>query len=185
MKELTRYKNDNIDFLSNVEKIVEDRINKYKPKDLFVTRIDNWFDGKWIKFSAKVMGALSVWNLTEVTVQHFHPNRVESCDFFQREGEKYKNHPLKKTLHITQWSENNLKRKIADFTDNGLLVWYSGNSKKNNKGTIMIYFVKDTDCFTYYISLTGDKDWNVHKTIGISAIEIQSILDTANTENKK
>ena len=184
MKELTRHTNDYTDFLSNVERIVQDRIDKYEPKDLFVTRIDNWFDAKWIKFSAKVMGALSYWRLIEVTVPPFHPNRVESCDYFQREGEKYQELPLEKPIHITQWSEDNLKRKIADFTDNGLFVWYSGNSKTNNKGTIMIYLVMGSDCFTYHISLTGDKDWNVHKTSGIPVKEIQAVLDTPIIESK-
>lgn len=178
MKELTRHTNDNPDFISNIEIIIRDRIEKWRPRDLFLTRIDNWFDDKWVKFSGTVMHEISIWKLEKVTVPPFHPNRVESCDFYRKGNGTYKKQEIDKPLHIFQQSTNNLKRKIVDFTKNGLFIWYSGNSKTNNKGTLMGYLVKDTDCYTFYISLTGDKDWNVYKTNGIPAKEIQNILDT-------
>jgi len=177
MVELTRHINDNPNFISNIETIIRDRINKWKPRDLYLTRIDNWFDDKWIKFSGTVMHEISIWKLEKVTVPPFHPNRVESSDFYSQDNGDYKKQEIDKPLHIFQQSTNNLKRKIANFTDNGLFIWYSGNSETNNKGTLMCYLVKDTDCFTFYISLTGDKNWNVHKTNGIPSKEIQNILN--------
>ena len=115
MIDLTKYNNDNPDFISNIETIIWDKVNKWKPKDLYITRIDNWFDDKWIKFSGTIMHELSIWQLQDVTVPPFHPNRVELCDFYQLTNEDYKKQVPIQSLHIMQASKDNLKRKILDF----------------------------------------------------------------------
>ena len=178
MTNLTRHDNDNPDFISNIEIIIRDKVSKWKPLDLYLTRIDNWFDDKWVKFSGTLMHELSIWQLQDITVPPFHPSRVDSCDYYRLDNGIYNKQTTDKTLHIIQASTDNFKRKIADFTDNGLFIWYSGNSKANNKGTLMGYLVRDNDCYTFYISLTGDKKWNVNRTKGIPTKEVEEILKT-------
>ena len=75
MTELKKYDNDNPEFISNIEMIIKDQIEKWKPRDLYLTRIDNWFDDKWVKFSGTIMHEISVWTLIDVTIPPFHPNR--------------------------------------------------------------------------------------------------------------
>ncbi|MEZ5014948.1 MAG: hypothetical protein R2794_11715 [Chitinophagales bacterium] len=178
MIDLSRYDNDDPDFIFTIEIIIRYKVDKWKPRDLYITRIDNWFDDKWLRFSGKIFSGLSIWKLKDVTVPPFHPNRVVSCDFYQLGNDSYKKQELIKPLHIIQTSKENPNRKIADITDNGLFIWFSSNSKTNNIGTLMGYLGHDSECYTFYISLTGDKNWNVHKTIGISTKEIHDILGT-------
>ncbi|HYV92336.1 MAG TPA: hypothetical protein VE978_11150 [Chitinophagales bacterium] len=180
---LSRDANDNPQFISNIEKIIWDRIQKWEPKDLYLTRIDNWFDDKWMKFSGTTMHEISIW-YADVTVPPFHPNRVESCEFYQYNNGGYVLQVLNKKLHIEQWSQDNFKRRISGFTRNGIFFWYSGNSNSNDKGALMCYFVKDNECFTFYILLSGNKGWNVNKTNGISAKEIQDILSATKTDSE-
>jgi hypothetical protein len=177
MIDLSTYTNDNPDYIKSVVRILRDRIDKWTPMEIYVTRIDNWFDDKWIKFSGTIMHEVSIWK-DEVTVPPFHPNRVESCDFYKKEDGDYKKKLIEYPLHIFQESTNNLKRKINDFSDNGLFIWFSGNTVTNGKGSLMGYFVTDSDCFTFYLTLTSDKDWKAEKAIGLTTKEVDRILDT-------
>lgn len=178
MTDLTKYDNDNPKFISNIEIIIRDKVSKCRPFELYLTRIDNWFDDKWVKFSGTHMHEISIWQQKDITIPPFHPNRVDSCDYYRLDNAIYKKQTPYKTLHIIQASTDNFKRKIADYTDNGLFIWFSGNSKINNKGTLMGYLVQDKNCYTFYISLTGEKNWSVNKTKGISAKEVLEILKT-------
>lgn len=184
MIELTRYDNDNFDFISSIETFIRVKIDQWRPKDIYLTRIDNWFDDKWVKFTGTNMHELFVWRLQDITVPPFHPNRVVSSDIYTFDNGHWTIQKSQKALHIIQASMYNLKRKISDFSRNGLFIWYSGNSKTNNKGTLMCYLVKDNTCYTFYISLSGDKNWNVSKTAGIPTKEVQEILTTMVVQKK-
>jgi hypothetical protein len=182
MKLLTKKQNDNPDFILNCEKIIQNRIHLWKPTDVFVNRIDNWFDEKWMGFSGTTMHEVSIWK-GETTIPPFHPNRVESSDFYQKTTELYVKKKNPKTLHIYQESKDNLKRYISEFTNDGLFIWYSGNSKVNEIGTLMYYLVRESECQPLFISLSGKKDWNVSQTKGILLKEVQRILDIDIKEN--
>lgn len=141
---------DNSDYVQNVSTVISDRVSKWKPSDLFITKIDNWFDDKWVKFSGTIMHEISVWR-EEVTVPPFHPNRVDSSEFYKLEKGDYLKQENKKPLHIRQTSTQNIKREITDFSKDGLFIWYSGNTKTNDKGSVMGYLVKENDCFIFYL----------------------------------
>lgn len=182
MKYLPKYENDNLNYILNVENIIQNRINLWKPNEIYITRIDNWFDEKWLNFSGTLLSALSIWK-GETTIPPFHPNRVEFTKLHVKKKDEYYTKKIIKPLHILQESKDNLKRHIVDFSDNGLFIWYSGNSIKNNIGTLMCYFVVDNDCFPFYISLNGNNKWNIEKTKGISQKEIQTIINNSKTES--
>lgn len=172
----TENDSDSLDFLHNVEKIIYDSIMKWKPQDLFITRVDNWFDYKWLKFSGTVMHEIAISKLIELTIPPFHPNRIESCDKYICQNKAYLRTNLDKELHIFQMSADNLKRKIADFSTNGLFIWFSSNSKVNNNGSFMLYLVCDNECFAFYASLTLEQNWRVKKSVGLTKKQIDSII---------
>jgi len=181
MKLLIEKLNDNPNFILNCEKIIQNRIKLWNPTDIFVNRIDNWFDEKWMKFSGTIMHEIAVWK-GEITVPPFHPNRVESSDLYKKTTEQYVKIDNLKTLHIFQESNNNLKRKITEFSNDGLFIWYSGNSKVNEVGTLMCYLVRESECQPFFITLSGKKEWNVSQTKGILRKEIQAIIETEMNE---
>ena len=177
-KMLTEKENDNPNFILNCEKIIQNRINLWNPNDIFVTRIDNWFDGKWMNYAGTKLHAISFWNFEDIlTVPPFHPNRVESSDFYQKTAEQYVKKENQNILHIIQESKENLKRYVSEFSNDGLFIWYSGNSKTNGRGTLMCYFIRESETKTFFITLSGKKDWDVSQTKGILRNEIQTIIE--------
>ena len=169
-------------FTLNCEKIIQSRINLWNPTDIFVNRIDNWFDQKWMEFSGTIMHEVSIWK-EETTIPPFHPNRVESSDFYQKIAELYVKKENLQTLHIYQESKDNLKRYASEFTNDGLFIWYSGNSKINGVGTLMCYLIRESECQPFFITLSEKKDWNVSQTKGILRNEIQSIIENEQNES--
>ena len=182
MKLLIEKENDNPNFILNCEKIIQSRINLWNPTDIFVNRIDNWFDQKWMEFSGTIMHEVSIWK-EETTIPPFHPNRVESSDFYQKIAELYVKKENPQTLHIYQESKDNLKRYVSEFTNDGLFIWYSGNSKINGVGTLMCYLIRESECQPFFITLSEKKDWNVSQTKGILGNEIQSIIENKRNES--
>ena len=182
-KMLTEKENDNPNFILNCEKIIQNRIELWKPNNIFVTRIDNWFDGKWMNYAGTKLHAISFWNFEDIlTVPPFHPNRVESSDFYQKTAEQYVKKENQNVLHIIQESKDNLKRYISDFSTDGLFIWYSGNSKTNGRGTLMCYFIRESETKTFFITLSGKKDWDVSQTKGVLRTEIQNIIEKETAE---
>ena len=159
--------NDDLNFIAEVNLVLSERIHEFKPFELFITYINNWFDLKWLKFSGTTMHEIAIWKLQDVTVPAFHPNRViyskkliHHKDAFEIIADK------SKMLHVIQESSANFKRKIIDFSSNGLFIWYSSNTKLNDQGSILVYYVKDNECMTFYLNLVKqpDSSW-VTKTL--------------------
>lgn len=184
MKLLNEKHNDSPDFILNCEKIIQTLIKQWNPADVFVNRINNWFDNKWMEFSGTLMHDLSFWK-AKTTIPPFHPNRIESSEFYQKNNSQYVKKENPKSLHIYQESKDNLKRYVSEFTHDGLLIWYSGNSKANDVGTLMFYLARYSECQAFFITLSGAKGWNVSQTNGISKKEIQVILNNELNEQHK
>ena len=52
---------DDLKFVSIVSSIIDVLTDEYKPQIIASIQIDNWFDHKWLKFSGKSLGAISIW----------------------------------------------------------------------------------------------------------------------------
>ncbi|WP_192822409.1 hypothetical protein [Rufibacter sp. LB8] len=176
---------DSLAFLEKVEQIILDRVLLWTPDELYITCIDNWFDSKWLGFSGTIMHEISIRQLVEVTLPPFNPNRVVGSDLYLNEGKHYIRNEIKRPLHIYQNSTSNLKRKITDFSKNGLFIWYSGNSEPNGTGSIMGYLVQADNIFTFYLTLSSALDWGVKKAVGLTAEEANSILRITTNNVKK
>lgn len=61
MKFLIQKENDNLEFIHNSEKIIRNRIELWKPTEIFIIRIDNWFDEKCMGFSGTLINEVSIW----------------------------------------------------------------------------------------------------------------------------
>ena len=176
MIELIKDSNDNHEFHINIKKLILDKINSFKPNEVYIVKIDNWFDQKWLNFSGTIMHEVSIWEKDDVTIPPFHPNRVLNVLHYKNQNGILEKLTDNMKLHIYQMDSENLKRKISDICENGLFVWYSGKSEVNANGSIMIYSVKEKECFTYYISLTKNTNWKLNKTIGFDKKYINRIL---------
>ncbi|NQX84828.1 MAG: hypothetical protein HRT67_02805 [Flavobacteriaceae bacterium] len=78
----------------------------------------------------------------------------------------------KTQVHKKQPSEKNHQRLISQFTDSGIFVWYSSNTKVNNYGSLMVHIVNNSNIKTFYIGFKKNKEWNVINSIGVNKKEL-------------
>jgi hypothetical protein len=173
MIEILPAENDDKNFIGLVEQISNVGINLTQPEEVFIIKIDHWFNFKWKSFSHKIFGALGVWR-DELRIPPFIPDRVVEETFFQKIGEVYETKSAN-PLHIYQPSENNARRKIK--RKSALFVWFSGETTKNSQGSLMIYtFSKDFQN-AWYVSFIKKSDWQIYKTDNISKTEAKAMIE--------
>jgi hypothetical protein len=59
----------------------------------------------------------------------------------------------------------------------GLFVWYSSNTKLNQRGCVMAITVKDGAVNRWYASFLGQVDWKVGLVKGASKRTIEELLE--------
>ena len=177
MIEILPTENDDSDFTLIVEKILKSFIQNLEPMEIYIFKIDHWFDFKWRAFTGKMVGVLGSWNNKELRIPPFIPDRVEEQLYFQRENKTY----IKKEaydLHIYQTSSNNItgKRKLVTSSEPRFFLWFSGDTKNTLRGSLMIYQIKKEDSFTLYVSFLRKENWQIYKTDGISRKEVLALI---------
>ena len=166
---------DDSDFVRKVEFSLNRLINTFTPGDVYVVKIDSWFDFKWQRFSGKQFGAIGTWH-QQLRIPPFVPERV----VFERHFTKYNSGYVEQTdrhLHISQRSDFNLSRKINQFSSSAVFLWYSGATGITNRGSIMFYGLKDDTESSWYISVLRKQEWQLCKTRDISKSEAASLID--------
>jgi hypothetical protein len=171
--EIISSKNEDKTFVGLVERILYTGISLTEPKDVFITKVDHWFDFKWREFSHKIFGALGVWRNT-LRIPPFIPDRIVEESYFGKIGKEYIRKDLYR-LHIYQSSSENAERKIK--RKSAIYLWYSGDTANKTQGSLMVYtFCKDSQN-SWYASFIKKKDWQIFKTDNISKAEINAMLD--------
>ena len=95
--------------------------------------------------------------------------------FFRRK--ETDNKEFEKLLHTKKWSNDNIHNRIHKFTDNGLFLWYSSNTKTNQIGSLMVYRVQNDAVETWYATIENKDGWTISKTKGIDLSELRAYLD--------
>jgi len=168
--------NDDSGFTVIVENIINKTIENVTPDEIFLTKIDNWFDFKWRAFSGKTLGAVGVWN-KELTIPPFIPDRVLEQSYYQKSNESYVKQ-VGHYLHGYQSSGENIGRKLKSysFAPTRMFVWFSGNTKNSLRGSIMIYQIKKEAKYSFYVSFLKKDNWQIYKTDEISRNEVLSLM---------
>ncbi len=168
--------------------LVQEIINRIAVRDdvaeIRVIRIKNWFDHKWLNYSGKSIihfehtthpdriALENTWN-ERITVPPFNPNRILSEGVFMRSGPK--NKKKGETIHDWQRSTANQNNQIKGKVANGLFIWYSSDTIKNQQGSIMSYRVDKDNVDTWYASAENKNGWKVTKTKGINLDELADL----------
>ncbi len=176
MLKLTVTEQDDTQFVEFVTSILQGAVECYKPIRVYITQVDGWFDHKWKSFSGVIDLQLGVWSRPLLTVPPFNPHRVVSQYHFQIAGTGYQIAPIR-PLHQQQASISNIHRRLKEIVDTAsLLLWYSGATRVNDKASLMVYFIGQTDEIAWYASFNRHhEEWRVNKLKGISQQEFASI----------
>ncbi|MBK9153021.1 MAG: hypothetical protein IPM25_02170 [Chloracidobacterium sp.] len=167
--------NDDLEFTSLIEAFVNRLANTVQPEELFLVKIDHWFDFKWRGFQGKLLGALGLRGFEKLRIPPFIPDRVVEQRHFKIDGGEYSEREA--GLHFYQSSSENLTRKcLVAVSAPRLFIWYSGGTKDFHRGSLMAYVIEPEGTKSFYISLSKRSAWGSLKTDGISKNEALSLL---------
>ena len=185
---VTPFAGDDERFLTAVERIVDaSEDTDSRVEHLFVIRIKNWFDEKWLGFSGKGLVpfdsprsshpqvAIAEFRQDKVTFPAFTPKRVLSEYEWTLDGGT----PLDRHVHRRrlEHSAANLHRRIADFSKSLLVFWISTNSASNGRASVMSYLSCDGRVDTWYAGFRRDESvWHVDRVKGISRERVVSMI---------
>jgi len=148
-------------------------------RDLWVIRVDNWFDHKWLRFSGKGRVpfdhphpsnpgvALDEFSQDKLTFPPFSPRRIltqEIWTFAESQGRK------RRLVHprVLQHSAANLHRRVSDFSDSMVAIWFSARTEENRQGCVMQYTSRNGRLDAWYMSLCLDtSSWRLIRTKGL------------------
>lgn len=138
--------------------------------------IDNYFSERWLGFAGTFRGIAGLRNVTlhnRLPKPPFRPSRVISASVFQYSGSaSYTESAIKiSTLH----TEKN-GGITSDIYWPGLYCWYSGNTKSNTTGSMMIYEVTYKGNNAWYIAFDKRGEWKFTKCKHVSPKECINIM---------
>jgi hypothetical protein len=174
---LPRSHDDDAGFHDRVQWIVSGCIKQYKPAEVYVIRIRDWFDYKWCYFSGKMLGAVGRSKFRDLTLPPFVPNRVVSQDHYDQVAEGVYKGSDAPPLHIRQPSEANFRRFIRRTTNDGTAVWFSSGSKTTGRGSVMVYNVSPEMKFGWHVAFLRKAEWQIEKVTFTSIAVIEGLLN--------
>ena len=136
-----------------VERILNGVLTELKRNELYLVHVDNWFDHKWHRW----------WSTREeLRIPTFTPNRICSEKHFVRNAESspWEETELQKSLHVFQPGRPSLAKRLDRFSDSAAFVWYSGNTKTNLAGSLMLYLA-GPEGYSWYASFRKNEAWTV------------------------
>jgi hypothetical protein len=172
MIQISRLSSDAPEFLARVG-VILDRIAATHPLQIYVIRIDNWFGKKWIGFAGKALGAMGIGYQEDLVLPPFVPNRVidQACYEYSPEAGTYRNQGRGTDVHVRQPSRDNFRRKLSTFFPGAALLWFSGNSGPNGRGSILAYVPTSAGHEPWFAEFRSDRRWRVTEVIGLTAAE--------------
>jgi hypothetical protein len=175
MIRIQRLEYDDPEYINHVECILTNLIAAFDINEVYLVKIDHWFDFKWYSFSGKSLGAVGVRHKT-LRLPPFVPERVERQQYFSKIGDSFKESSAG-ALHIHQHSDANFNRKIENISDSAIFLWYSGGTKQALRGSVMFYGTINGNEPSWYISFLKKTSWQIYKTEDISRREARELLN--------
>jgi hypothetical protein len=148
------------EFIAEIKPILNGVLRSAAPEDFILIKIDGWFGPNWLAFSGKVLGLLGVWN-KPLRVPPFVPNRVISQHVFS--GPDYEVESLRVPLHRKMTGGFAVQRHMAREAGGSFLAWYSSDSLKNGRGSLMVYMPGEEYWF-WYAGWERNRRWDIVQT---------------------
>jgi len=172
-------------FIDLVGRVVVGEFDAKAALGLFIIRIDNWFDHRWLNFSGKGRVAYGPTGLpsydpetaldefhqegTRTTFPPFCPNRVISQMFYRTGATSYALAEQGPWVHAAgkEHSSANLHRRITRHNNSSLFVWFSSQTLANRRGSLMVYRVSGDIVTSWYSSFSCGLNWQIDRIKGI------------------
>lgn len=170
-------RSDAPEFIALVEQIIRGAVTVHRPAETLLFRIDNWFDHKWLGFSGKTLGAVGVWS-RKATPPPFVANRlVGSWEYVRDAGDDYVESTKTTAVHFSGRSDANLSRRLAAIAPNSALFWFSSESERAGKGSLMGYLPVEGEYWRWYVSFDLRDSWTISRRKEIHEYELRSFIN--------
>ena len=167
---------DDVQFIEKVERIIGNAFLQGNTEQYIVCRVDNWFSPKWLAFSGKAIGVVEVWKGDRLTVPPFVPNRILEEQHFTKKGDEFIESGEIKPIHLKQTSADNLYRYVDRVVGSSTLAWFSSESEKNGRGSLMVYTVISEEMQSaWYVSFKKNGNWDYMKPLRISLSQLKEL----------
>ena len=151
---------DDPSFVQRNSAFVARLLERIHPNRLWVIKIDNWFDHKWLKF----YGTCYTKNTDRQGLPPFPQGRIISSVCYSSAGEK---------LHSKK-----VRFELPKEGERTTFFWYSGRTSFNRRASAMCYtFDGDEELESWYISFVANPEWRINRIKGISAGVIEPLLE--------
>lgn len=179
---LTQSDRDDLGFIKKSQVLLNEFLQDVKPTEVFILKVDNWFDKKWLNFAGTILGAVDIWKYDEhATLPPFSPNRIVEQFYYQLNDatdlyELSRDHDNFE-IHRRQPSAENLGRKIVDIAPSAVFIWYSSNTVLNGQGSMMIYPAEAENCQPFYVGFRKHQTWEVVSAPGTNKKLLQHYIE--------
>jgi hypothetical protein len=169
---------DDQDFVAVTNRITIALVSKSSPERIVIVRVDNWFDRKWLGFSGMYFRYASV-SRKRLTVPPFNPNRIlEECHYLKSNDswELVKpEQPVHRGIPLTMPTQRYLDREFPET----LLIWVSGKTMANGRGSYMAYVPTPDGWWSWYSGFKKTEGWSIGVVSGIGRVEVKAMTGGA------
>ena len=143
---------DDPSFVERNAAFVDRLFERIHPYRLWVIKIDNWFDHKWLKFC----GTFWTKRIYRQGLPPFSRSRVISSICYSSTGEKL--------------GSEHVRLEVPKEGKRTTFFWYSGHTLLNRRGSAMCYtFDGDEELESWYVSFVANPEWRINRIKGINA----------------
>jgi len=173
---------DDPQFIGLVSNILNACVTRYRPADVYVVEIDHCFDRKWQRFSGKRLGLIGSWN-QRLVIPPFDPRRVASQRFYHSEIPSSGSYHLveARPLHIEQCGGDSGSRRLAQVSESGVFLWYSGETMNTNQASVLLYQIDASGTLDWFASFIRNDTWKLNRVRDISRRVLEDMLNSPST----
>ncbi len=172
---------DEPEFVRQVELAVNGILRRCSPATLALIKIDNWFGARWLGFSGKALGLVgltiipSCHNKKHLRIPPFVPERVVcqrrfACPAFEETD-------AGKPVHKHVPASRALQRMVVIEEPNVALAWFSGKTKTNDRGALMMYIPAGESYWAWYAELQRAEPWRITKAWEIKHEALSQLME--------
>lgn len=176
---------DDPQFIKLVNQVLLRLLKQHAPAEAFVICINKWFDHKWLDFSGIgrvnfdggliIEVALDEFSQDQTTFPPFTPNRVlEEYHFFHVGDKDYFESVPDKFVHRSRPSRSskNLHKRVVDFSESGVFIWFNSKTSASQQGSLMVYTVAEGHVQTWFASFEKIGTWKLLQVKGTSREQV-------------
>ena len=182
---------DDTQFVQAMDCFIGALVEIYDRPELYIIRIDNWFDHKWLGFAGRfrtiylhigkktIMAAHSIWKTEEKTaLPPFSPTRdMVQTHFKAGFGQTKRDFP-KQLLHqaYKQRSTVNLHNLLLSFSGCALFLWLSSGSATSGRASLLAYHTREDKVAGWYASFVKSDHWKLNLVKGANRDGVDRIF---------